>query len=381
MAYFLKNGNSFRVTNEANVDIHKKLPVGNYIVKMDPFENLYLERIDSFEITGKIYGDTLKNTDRIFNTFMQRKSSTGVLLVGEKGSGKTLLAKALVLEAAKDKIPTIVINAAWAGDKFNQLMQDISQPCVVLFDEFEKTYDKDSQESMLTLLDGVYPSKKLFILTCNDKWRVDSNMKNRPGRIYYFLEFEGLEESFVREYCRDNLKDKKKIEGIIKITNVFSKFNFDMLKGFVEEINRYGETPQQALALLNVKPEFGSESNYELQLTVAGRTFTHSNLSPAEWEGNPLALRHLYVNIRRVQEVAKPTAVTKGKKSTKQLKQSRPTSCDDDDDYDNTHFEFEIGDLKKFDGNSNQFVYINSRGAELTMKKLPPKKISLYSDL
>ena len=259
MAFFLKNGNTYRVTNEANVDLHYELPVGNYIVQQDPFQNLYLERIDSFEITGKIYGDTVKHTDRIFNTFMDRKSGTGVLLVGEKGSGKTLLAKNLTVKAAKQKIPTIVINQPWCGDKFNQLVQDISQPCVILFDEFEKIYDKEQQELMLTLLDGVYPSKKLFILTCNDKWRVDTHMKNRPGRIYYFLEFEGLEESFVREYCKDKLKNKKHSDQIVKIANVFSKFNFDMLKGLVEEVNRYNETPQQALGLLNIKPEFGSE--------------------------------------------------------------------------------------------------------------------------
>jgi hypothetical protein len=52
---------------------------------------------------------------------------------------------------------------------------------------------------MLTLLDSVYPSKKLFWLTCNDKWRVNFNMKNHPSRVYYMLDFGGLDETFMRE--------------------------------------------------------------------------------------------------------------------------------------------------------------------------------------
>ena len=86
---------------------------------------------------------------------------------------------------------------------------------MVLFDEFEKVYDSDEQEEMLTLLDGVFPSKKLFVLTCNDKWRVNQHMRNRPGRIFYMLDFTGLDEDFVVEYCHDNLKNLANIDGVL----------------------------------------------------------------------------------------------------------------------------------------------------------------------
>ena len=71
-------------------------------------------------------------------------------------------------------------------------MQDIEQPCIILFDEFEKVYDDQDQEKALTLLDGVFPSRKLFIMTVNNKWRVNEHMRNRPGRIYYMLDFAGF---------------------------------------------------------------------------------------------------------------------------------------------------------------------------------------------
>src|ERR1700686_4156677 len=192
MTFYIKNGNMWRVTDEAALDIHKKLPAGNYTLKADQNGNLFLEAIDNFTPLNKYYATTLHNADRIMNTFLDRKSGTGVMLAGEKGSGKTLLAKYLSIMGYANDIPTIVINHPWRGDAFNQILQDIQQPCIVLFDEFEKIYDLKEQEEMLTLLDGVFPSQKLFLLTCNDKWKIDANMRNRPGRIFYMIDFAGI---------------------------------------------------------------------------------------------------------------------------------------------------------------------------------------------
>jgi len=95
MSYFIRNGNTFRVSAEEAMDLHQTLPVGNYTVKQDMFGNLFLEMVDSFTPLKKLYGSTQKNADRILNTYNSRDVSTGVMLAGEKGSGKSLLAKTL----------------------------------------------------------------------------------------------------------------------------------------------------------------------------------------------------------------------------------------------------------------------------------------------
>lgn len=284
MTYFLRNGNTFRVSDEAALDLHKLLPPGNYIIKQDMFGNLFLEQTGDFEYKGKLYGDTGRNADRILNTFDSRTASTGVLLNGEKGSGKTLLAKTLSMRGAEKGYPTILINSAWKGDAFNKLIQSIEQPCIVLFDEFEKVYDSSEQESILTLLDGVFPSKKLFVLTCNDKWRIDSHMRNRPGRIFYMLDFKGLAVEFIREYCEDNLNNKTHIDSICKISTLYDAFNFDMLKALVEEMNRYNETPQESMRMLNAKPEHSNKINYKVEMIKDNLPVKVEE----NWHGNPL---------------------------------------------------------------------------------------------
>lgn len=285
MTYFLKSGDTFRVSKNEAMDLHEKLPAGNYVIKEDPFKNLYLERIEDFVPVKRIYGDCIKNTDRIINTFMNRPAATGVMLTGEKGSGKTLLTKNVAIKLAEQEIPTIIINQPWCGDKFNTFIQSIEQPCAVLFDEFEKTYDRDEQEQILTLLDGVFPTKKLFMITCNDKYRVDIHMRNRPGRIYYMLDFKGLDAAFVREYCDDNLNSKSHIDGVVSISGLFNEFNFDMLKALVEEMNRYNEPAQESIRMLNAKPEFDRGSKYDIKIYHNGVEVKEGT---KEFEGNPL---------------------------------------------------------------------------------------------
>jgi len=351
MTYFLKSGNTYRVSAKEAMDLREHLPGGNYLVKKDPYENLYLEAIDNFEIKGKIYGDTLKHTRRVLATFADRPSATGVMLSGEKGSGKTLLAKNICAEAARQDIPTIVINTPWCGDQFNSLVQSIEQPCIVLFDEFEKVYDNDEQEQMLTLLDGVFPSKKLFILTCNDKWRVNEHMRNRPGRIYYMLDFAGLDAGFIREYCVDNLKNKNYTEDVVQIAGVFDKFNFDMLKALIEEMNRFDESPQESIRMLNTKPEFSGHCRYEIKLVVDGEEIPREKLSRQETNVNPLTSQ-FSINYKKEDE-------------------------HDDDGWVWGEIEVDPKQLKKIDDNGTRYIFNTCEGTVI-LKRVQEKTIQYW---
>lgn len=361
MTVFLRNGNTYRSAAEEMLDMHEQLPAGNYVIKQDLMKNFYFEQVDSFTCSTKIYGDTTRNAERMIRTFHDRPNSTGVLLTGEKGSGKTLLAKTLSMKCAEEGIPTIIINTNWNGDAFNTLIQSIEQPCMILFDEFEKVYSHNEQLAILTLLDGVFPSKKLFVLTCNDKWRIDENMRNRPGRIFYMLDFRGLDVEFITSYCNENLDNKLQIENVCRVSTMFSEFNFDLLKALVEEMNRYKESAQEAIKMLNAKPQSDTGGTYKVTLKIAGKIVPENEVAPREWDGNPLSEEAF-----KIRKVA-----------------ANSVNDDDDDDevgLDNTasaalsvrdeYHHFTYLHLKNVDPKSGSFTYTNDTGASVTFTKV-----------
>ena len=347
MTYYIKNGNTYKIASDDAIDIKTVLPVGNYIVQQDQYGNFFLEHIDDFKLPPKLYGDIGKTTNRIITTFHDRPMTTGVLLTGDKGSGKTMLAKNIAHTLADAGVPTIVINECWFGDAFNKLIQSIEQDCIVLFDEFEKVYDRDKQEKMLTLLDGVFSSKKLFLFTTNDVYRINEYLCNRPGRIYYTVRYEGLEEAFIREYCQDNLNNTQYIDQITKISVLFASFNFDLLKAIVEEMNRYDESPQDALKILNAIPESNSNNTFDITLTVGDVVIPTEDLSDEDWSGNPLTPYGIWIRYRGAKDA--------------------------DGDYEWPGIEFSPDHIQKIDAATGTFIFKNADGAVLQLTRTKPK--------
>lgn len=345
MSYLMQSGDKFypAASKEALLD---GLPPGNFVIEAS-MAGLYFKRVESFQPNGKVYGNLNVWTERILQTFEDRTVSTGILLAGEKGSGKSLLGRLISLKANEQKMPTVIINAAFDGSGLESLLGELNQPVVVFFDEFDKIYnDNDKQQSILSLLDGTASKKHLFIITCNDIWKLSHYLLNRPGRIFYFIEFDGIKEDFIREYCEDNLKNKSEIDNIINISNIFAKFNFDMLKSLVEEINRYNEPALKAIELLNIIP---NKENNTYKITVTDSKGQEYRAEPDEFSGSPFEQERFMIDLIIVDK--------NGDTNWEQVF-------------------FFMTDLKKFDPASKSFIYVNSDGYCLTLKSVQKQSIN-----
>lgn len=361
MTYFLKSGNTFNVSAKAALDIYEELPAGTYTVKFDVMKDIfYLVKIEDFDLRGKLYGNTEKMTKRILHAFADRPNATGVMLSGEKGSGKSLQAKHISKVAMAEGIPTIVINEPWHGENFNSFIQSIEQPVVILFDEFEKVYDKEDQEKMLTLLDGVYPTKKLFVITCNDKYRVNEHMRNRPGRIFYRLDYTGLDKAFITEYCEDNLKNLDHIEALCRLAAAFGSFNFDMLKAMVEEMNRFDEAPHEVIEVLNAKPEAEEDRVYDIRLVVGNMEVPEEAFHSTKWHGNPLS----------------PSNKIQVHFNKKAFAGAGGSDWDDDEDSNWETKYFSSSDLRSIDANTGVIQFINPKGDMLSLTKTVERNLN-----
>jgi len=304
---YRRDGNSFWPTSDADLAIEQALPPGTYAVNHHPVRGFYAERIADFDLPAKLYGDVNRQAERIVNTFLERPAGTGALLSGQKGAGKTMLTKRVAqLAQSQHGIPTLVVTNDYQGDEFNAFIGGMSQPVVVLFDEFEKVYDREKQAQLLTLFDGLYNSKKLFLLTCNDRFRVDVHLLNRPGRLYYALEFTGLSRAFVEEYCADKLLNLANLGGVLSVAAFFNDFSFDMLQALVEEMNRYGETATQAMQMLNMRPHSEDSGVYDVRGVRNGQAIQCDGQSHDTIQRSPLGMDGMEVTFYGYDEDKAP---------------------------------------------------------------------------
>lgn len=273
MSQYIKTDNIISVTESRALAVTDTLPLGTYTLEFNEDKNtFYLQQMDDFKPFGKIYGHYQARVDRIINTFMSREGSNlGVLLSGVKGSGKTLTAKMISVELAKRfGYATIIINKGYDTAALSGFLRSIDVPCMVLFDEFEKVYsyrkseNNTSQSGLLDILDGVFESRKLFVMSCNNTDNVNPYFFSRPGRIFYHYRYEGVTEDIITLYCEDKLRNPQWTSEVLRLATFVQDMTFDILKAIVEESNRYNESPLAFIETLNV--EYGLENDYTVEL-------------------------------------------------------------------------------------------------------------------
>lgn len=219
---------------------YNEIPVGVYKISMSK-QGFYLEYVMSeFVFDYKIYGLQEDFINHVIKTYNEAQTGNlGILLNGTKGTGKTVAAKII---ANRLHLPVIIVQNMGKEmnlQMMNYLSTEINFDCVFFFDEYEKTFDKDT--TILSFMDGVYnsESRKVFLLTTNTL-SIDRNLIGRPSRILYLKKFRNLEIEAASEFLDDTLNNKEYKQEVLEFINLLSISTIDILKSVVKEINIHG---------------------------------------------------------------------------------------------------------------------------------------------
>ena len=266
----VKNNNKYIFYNE--IEILKDLPNNTFYLCNDSrTAECWLEISKQFELPKKLYDGGDNNfRSLVLNSFHKSDFNTGVLLEGYKGQGKSITAKLLCLES---KLPIIVIKDPISKNvDFGTFINSIHAPVVILLDEFEKIFksynynrnddkkDFHTQETFLTLMDGVLNSehKRLFIFTSNDS--IDDTFMNRPSRIKFHKIYNYISEQLYHEIIDDlliNKEFKKDLTDNISIQDA----TIDILISIINDINLINKPFSYFKKYYNYKPR---TTKYEL---------------------------------------------------------------------------------------------------------------------
>lgn len=284
---YVKKDNTTFIPFDGIEEVIDKLPPNIYTVESHPMRGMYLEVYSkNFVINEpKLYGEYPNKIDKIINGFSHVNRNMGVIMSGDKGLGKSLSAKILCNRFLAQGYPIILCDKYL--DKLSSLLHSINQTCIVFFDEFDKIFTYQSeinnsksdkpQEQFLSLFDGTDSNKKMFLITCNDIFRLNNFFINRPGRFHYNISFEYPTKEEVREYMQDNILKEyhNDIEEIVKFSERTS-LNYDSLRAISFEVN-LGVPFKEAIKDLNILNTEDNSYKITIHLTNGDSSYIYED--------------------------------------------------------------------------------------------------------
>jgi len=256
-----------------------------YNIDVLPMSGPVLEIVDNIDLSvpERVYGDIMARVDKSFEAYGYRDRNTGILLSGERGMGKTLFIRIAINRALGMGMPVIMLKKTDALSGIIETINSITQPVLVIMDEFEKNFKIDrsegsdesdgSQMEFLTMLDGLGScEKRMFIASVNDTDKLNEFLLNRPGRFYYHFEFPPLSDKECTEYLMHETKgvSKKDIKyAVVAMQNY--NINYDCLAAIASEIS-HKRSIDDTLRDLNLDRHGNSE--YAVYITINGHDYS-----------------------------------------------------------------------------------------------------------
>ena len=239
-------------------------PMIYYVKWSHEYKNYFLEPYqDKFPIPKKIYGNVEEIAFRVWNDYVISGHSTGILLSGAAGGGKSLAISVISNLALKNKLAVIIVQKLKIDNNLIHWLSTLTN-VVLYLDEFGKMINRSDQDQMLTLFSDVNGSKKIYLLTENETNRISSYILNRPGRIRYHVDFNRVDPKTLEEYCLDMKVHPDFYKDLILKYKSAYIFTFDHLQCIVTEHLKYpNENLDKLMEWLNLDM-FKQEQKYRV---------------------------------------------------------------------------------------------------------------------
>lgn len=223
--------------------IADKLKTGIYTIEYEQFKGFFLKKsTNDFIIPEKIFGDVERRVDMIMKRYEISPQGLGVICSGDKGSGKTLLSGFLVNQFLANEKPVILVNQPFENAVgMLGLISKISD-CLVIFDEFEKNYDVETQELFLGYFDDKSQKHRLNVVIANDYFRLNEFLLSRPSRFFYHFQYEKLSNDTICEVMKFYGFDDDIIKQVYFIKEKSAVFSYDILNAILSELKLTGST-------------------------------------------------------------------------------------------------------------------------------------------
>lgn len=304
-------GSKFTIRNPALR--HETLPPAVYILQWDSIQSeFYLELSQPGYTFGKLYDLDTDFINRVMRTYSATKANLGVLLVGTKGTGKSVTAKQLCNRAIAAGLPTILIAKSYdgIGPFLNMIKQDIA----VFVDEYEKVFNTDNgrDAQLLSIMDGAFDNgaRRMFLLTSNSM-RVNDNMIQRPGRVRYLKKYEDTPLSTIILIVDDRLQHKELRDETIKFISEMDIITIDIICAILDEVNIHHEPPAKFAGVFNIRVRVPTRDVFTVEPdgTLKLHTAYIENIHPdyIGCEGIPFRIGHQVLG--RISKVIEPNTV------------------------------------------------------------------------
>lgn len=244
-----------------------------YDLCWDDWENkAFLKENGKLNLPNPLY--SLEKDDQFINRVLNyfnttNANTTGVLLAGTKGTGKSVLAKRIAKES---NLPIIVVSDTFRTNRLVPFFKGFKTPVCIIFDEIDKNGRYWDTSEMLKFLDGIeITCKKLVLFTCNDVDSLNENLFDRCSRIRYYKEYDdNSNEVFVKEICKnEGIEEIEKLSEFI-IDN-FEILSFDNILSFIREVKQFPDMSYEDLLYdmnISTKSDLKKKNNGDFTISI-----------------------------------------------------------------------------------------------------------------